>query len=279
MSTSSGQPPAPPTILHPTTPSKRRGTSNTSQGTRIHHRDHPRDGRTTPLLDDRAARHQTAPATPSRRHNSSNTTLTAPETPKRRKENASKRLPGIKTQLPANLSIESIRTRLVETLGLSYVPDDWQIHLIRRILQAYDSIFCAGTGYGKSLIFEALAVLGGQRKLVIVISPLKALEHDQADQATAKGIETVVVNEDTTKTANLWKEVRSTAAMVYMSPEMSLSDSFQKLWKDSRFRKRLTAVIVDEAHCIDEWGDDTFRPLYRKLNTLRTAISCDASVT
>jgi superfamily II DNA helicase RecQ len=185
--------------------------------------------------------------------------LTAPETPKRRRENASKRLPGIKTQLPANLSLESIRTRLVETLGLSYTPDDWQVHLIRRILQGYDSIFCAGTGYGKSLIFEALAVLGGQGKLVIVISPLKALEHDQADQATAKGIEAVVVNEDTTKTTNLWKKVRSTAAMVYMSPEMALSDSFQKLWKDSRFRKRLTAAVVDEAHCIDEWGDDTFQ--------------------
>jgi superfamily II DNA helicase RecQ len=64
-------------------------------------------------------------------------------------------------------------------LGLSYTPDDWQVHLIRRILQGYDSIFCAGTGYGKSLIFEGLAVLGGTKKLVIVISPLKALERDQ----------------------------------------------------------------------------------------------------
>lgn len=54
-----------------------------------------------------------------------------------------------------------------------------------------------------------------------------------------------------------------------MSPEMALSESFYKLWKDSNFRKRLTAVVINEAHCIDEWGDDDFRPLYRKLNTLR----------
>jgi superfamily II DNA helicase RecQ len=60
-----------------------------------------------------------------------------------------------------------------------YTPDEWQIHLIRRILQGYDSILCAGTGYGKSLIFEGLAVLGGNGKLVVVISPLKALEYDQ----------------------------------------------------------------------------------------------------
>ena len=51
--------------------------------------------------------------------------------------------------------------------------------------------------------------------------------------------------------------------MVYMSPEMVLSDSFAKLWKDSHFRSRLTAIIVDEAHCIDEWGGEDFRPEYR----------------
>ena len=78
-----------------------------------------------------------------------------------------------------------------------------------------------------------------------------------------------MLNEDTTKTADLWKRLRTTAAMVYMSPEMALSESFQKLWKELQLRNQLTAVVVDKAHCIDEWGDDDFRPLYRKLNTLR----------
>ena len=133
------------------------------------------------------------------------------------------------------------------------------------------------------MIFEGLAVLG---KLVVVISPLKALERDQvclllllmglvtkflsqAEQATAKEIEAIVINKDTNKTADLWKRTRRTAAMVYISPEMALSESFYKLWKDSHFRNCLTAIIVDEAHCIDEWGDDAFHPHYRKLNTLR----------
>ena len=82
----------------------------------------------------------------------------------------------------------------------------------------------------------------------------------QAEQAVTKGIEAIVLNEDTIKTTDLWKCVRTTAAMVYISPEMALSESFYKLWKDSNFRKRLTAVIVDEAHCIDEWGEDDFPP-------------------
>ena len=75
--------------------------------------------------------------------------------------------------MPNNLSLASISRRLISILRLKYVPDDWQVHLIHRILQGYDSIFCAGTGYGKSLIFKGLAVLGGKGKLVIVISPLK----------------------------------------------------------------------------------------------------------
>lgn len=111
--------------------------------------------------------------------NHSNIPRTNPQTPRRRKITASVRLQGIKITMPNNLSPPSISRRLVSILKLKYVPDDWQVHLIHRILQGYDSIFCAGTGYGKSLIFEGLAVLGGKRKLVIVISPLKALERDQ----------------------------------------------------------------------------------------------------
>lgn len=68
---------------------------------------------------------------------------------------------------------------VMDRLKLTYTPDDWQIHLIIRILRGYDSIFLAGTGYGKSLIFEAVAALGGSKKVTIIICPLKALEADQ----------------------------------------------------------------------------------------------------
>ncbi|KAE9397171.1 hypothetical protein BT96DRAFT_823622 [Gymnopus androsaceus JB14] len=50
---------------------------------------------------------------------------------------------------------------------------------------------------------------------------------------------------------------------------MALSPRFDALFKDGKFRHWLKAVIVDEAHCIDEWGDDDFCPLYRQLNQLR----------
>lgn len=50
---------------------------------------------------------------------------------------------------------------------------------------------------------------------------------------------------------------------------MALSASFNNLWTDTNFQGRVQAVIVDEAHCIDEWGGDKFRPVYRKLSKLR----------
>ena len=74
--------------------------------------------------------------------------------------------------------------------------------------------------------------------------------------------------------------------MVYMSPEMVLSESFLKLWKNSHFRTRLTAIVVDEAHCVDEWGGEDFRPEYCQLERLRIytgqevpIVSCTATAT
>ncbi|KAJ7572575.1 P-loop containing nucleoside triphosphate hydrolase protein, partial [Mycena floridula] len=212
----------------------------------------------TPPRPSRAAR---APRTPDHSRD--------PVTPRHRKLNANQRLPGIQTNLPPSLSLPSIRQRLTKEFQLSYEPDDWQCHLLQKILQRYDSVFCAGTGYGKSIIFEGLALLGGTGKLVIVICPLKALERDQAAQACAKGLDAIAINKDTEKTTALWKQLRTSAQLVYMSPEMALGDSFSSLWKDPKFHTRLTAMVVDEAHCIDEWGTDKFRPLYRQLHTLR----------
>ena len=119
------------------------------------------------------------PQTPSTHATNANHTLQAPQTPRKRKPTRNQRLCGIKTALPPDLSFASISRRLVDTLKLSYTPDNWQVHVIRCIPQGYDSVLCAGTGCGKSLIFEGLAILEGSGKLVIIISPLKALERDQ----------------------------------------------------------------------------------------------------
>ncbi|KDQ50840.1 hypothetical protein JAAARDRAFT_707612, partial [Jaapia argillacea MUCL 33604] len=95
------------------------------------------------------------------------------------------------------------------------------------------------------------AAVGGAGEAVVVISPLKGLEQDQVEQATAKGISVVMINEDDSKTAQLWKTVRQSAQLIYISPEMALSDSFgrtprsvaaSKRWSSTR----LTASMNEE---------------------------------
>jgi superfamily II DNA helicase RecQ len=90
----------------------------------------------------------------------------------------------------------------------------------------------------------------------------------QAKQAREKQIKAVLINEDNTHDPTVWKTAQKTAQLVYISPEMALSDRFGKLWTDVTFRRRVQALIVDEAHCIDEWGEE-FRPMYKQLHRLR----------
>ncbi|TFK58811.1 P-loop containing nucleoside triphosphate hydrolase protein [Pluteus cervinus] len=154
--------------------------------------------------------------------------------------------------------------------------EDWQAETIYSANRGYDSIFVAGTGYGKSLVFHGLAVLN-KKKVNIVISPLKALERDQVAEAKLKDLKAEMINEHTV-CPEMWANLRQgKAQLYYVSPEMVLSPAFCSLWRDASFRKRIHAVIVDEAHCIAEWGDG-FRSEYGSLSKLRSFIGQEIPV-
>lgn len=72
-----------------------------------------------------------------------------------------------------------LKERLKKALKLTFEPDDWQVELISRLMRGFDGILCAGTGYGKTLVFEGLAVLGGRNQVVLIVSPLNPLEREQ----------------------------------------------------------------------------------------------------
>lgn len=91
----------------------------------------------------------------------------------------------------------------------------------------------------------------------------------QAQQASAKGLTVVLINEDNSADPKVWELARKSAQIIYLSPKMALSDGFVKLWRDSKFRDRLLALVVDEAHCVEEWGVASFRAEYRDLVVLR----------
>lgn len=80
-------------------------------------------------------------------------------TPRRHKTPNRNRKPGIKDP---KKSLEQLTKELKEKLKLTFTPEDWQAQVIQKVSQGYDSIICAGTGYGKSLIFEGLAATGAR---------------------------------------------------------------------------------------------------------------------
>jgi len=99
-----------------------------------------------------------------------------PHTPRKRRQPK----PTASASHHGKLSTNNILEKTVKGLGLKFVPDEWQLQLIQNIHEGSDSILVAGTGYGKSYIFEALALLGvPKNEIVLVICPLKTLEYDQ----------------------------------------------------------------------------------------------------
>lgn len=97
------------------------------------------------------------------------------QSPRKHKQPVGAALRGIKI---LSETVDDIKVKVTKKLKLTFEMDAWQAHMIHRIRQGYDSILIAGTGYGKSLIFQGLAVIDA-KKIVIVICPLKALEQDQ----------------------------------------------------------------------------------------------------
>jgi ATP-dependent DNA helicase RecQ len=126
------------------------------------------------------------------------------------------------------------------------------------------------TGWGKSAVyFLATALLREQGSgPTVIISPLLALMRNQISAAARAGIHAATMN---SANAQEWDEVQAAIAagdidVLLVSPERLNNPDF----RDTVLPK-LTAtaglLVVDEAHCISDWGHD-FRPDYRRLRTL-----------
>ena len=139
------------------------------------------------------------------------------------------------------------------------------------ILSDRDSIVVLPTGGGKSLCFQAPAVV--RDGLAVVVSPLISLMKDQVDTLVGNGVAAACYN------SSLPSDRKSTVLaglregrfrLLYVSPERLVGDggrAFINLLSGCAVR----FVAIDEAHCISQWGHD-FRPEYRQLGTLRTLL-------
>src|SRR6185436_3239693 len=136
------------------------------------------------------------------------------------------------------------------------------------VLAGRDSIVVLPTGGGKSLCFQAPALV--RDGLAVVVSPLISLMKDQVDTLTGNGVPAVLYNSSLApeeKSAVIAGLRQGRYRLLYVSPERLVGDGGDGFLSMLR-SCGVSFVAVDEAHCISQWGHD-FRPEYRQLARLR----------
>jgi len=140
-----------------------------------------------------------------------------------------------------------------------------QRDIIETSLANRDVFALLPTGGGKSLCFQIPAL--HRTGLTIVVSPLIALMKDQVDQLQAAGVAATFLN-STLSSAEARSRLsglhRGEWRLLYVAPERLMLDN----WQENLKAWNVTAIAIDEAHCVSEWGHD-FRPEYRQISKLR----------
>jgi ATP-dependent DNA helicase RecQ len=148
-----------------------------------------------------------------------------------------------------------------------------QEQAMRAVLEGRDSLVVLPTGGGKSLCYQAPAVLRGGT--TVVVSPLISLMKDQVDALQRYGVAAVQIDSSQSSAEHFaYKmDIREGAVrLVFVSPERLVNTDLYRLFQEAGVK----TFAIDEAHCISHWGHD-FRPEYRQLSRLREHFP-DASV-
>lgn len=143
-----------------------------------------------------------------------------------------------------------------------------QEEIIQSVLEGKDTLALLPTGGGKSICFQVPALM--MDGMCIVISPLIALMRDQVDHLLEKGIPAASLNSSMSYLevkATLQKASRGDYKFLYLSPERLESSLFQEYLP----ALQIPLIVVDEAHCVSQWGYD-FRPPYLRIADLRTEL-------
>ena len=144
-----------------------------------------------------------------------------------------------------------------------------QKRIIEEAIDNRDLLVIMPTGGGKSLCFQLPALL--KTGLTIVVSPLIALMQDQVDSLQDNGIGATFLNSTldfNTEQSRCSAILQGKIKLLYVAPERLLNERFKPFLQQIIKSVGVSAIAIDEAHCVSEWGHD-FRPEYRQLKQLR----------
>lgn len=143
-----------------------------------------------------------------------------------------------------------------------------QLEIIQSVLNKHDTLAILPTGGGKSICFQVPALI--LEGITLVISPLIALMKDQVEQLKKRGIMAYAIFSGMSEREIdivLDNCIYGNTKFLYLSPERLKSD----LVKTRIAKMPVNQLVIDEAHCISQWGHD-FRPAYLEIANIKTIL-------
>ena len=156
-----------------------------------------------------------------------------------------------------------------------------QLEAIEDLVERRRRVLCVqATGWGKSAVYFVATALMRARGdgPTVLISPLLALMRNQIEAAQRLGIRAVTVN---STNRDDWAAVRGelerdAVDLLLISPERLNNPEFRETMLPL-FIERVGLLVVDEAHCVSDWGHD-FRPDYRRIRDVLAGLADDVAV-
>jgi ATP-dependent DNA helicase RecQ len=156
-----------------------------------------------------------------------------------------------------------------------------QLEAITDVVEDRARVLCVQrTGWGKSAVYFVATALLRRRQAgpTLIVSPLLALMRNQIEAATRLGLKAHTINSTNREE---WDEVRERLAaddvdLLLISPERLNNPRFRDEMLPL-FAASVGLLVIDEAHCISDWGHD-FRPDYRRVKDMLDALGPDAAV-